>query len=302
MTSMDRRLIICAILSAVVVGCGAIWLSGPNTQQKIAATGFALVFVAAVFALLSTVFAGEPDWTTIARSPAKSVVYTVLSILIVGTALQVVSFLFGPFGQTTPGVTRVRQLTTPSHLGAAEAVLGGVISGFFALAGAWLGVRGAFQVQVQSDVSRRVGAGRTVLVEMRDNCEILLSASGAILEVGPYRPVQNFSTTAWTRHSPLLANLLEWEELDSVSIAYSSGASILNFVASIPEGRDVRQFGLREQFASIAEKHVAPMSMLARKVLSGVARERFDKQIEDLKDRIAQQIHVAQVMHRNVNA
>ncbi len=296
MNTRDRWLVTCAVLAAIYGGFAVWWLSPSTLSQSLPALGISLVFVASVFALLSTVLAAEPDWTTIARIPTKSVVYTLLAILIVGTALQVVPSLHGFPGLSASGSTPVQRYTLSLSPRVTDSVFGALIGGMFTLAGAWFAIRGAFKVQRHTEVSNRIGAGRAVLAELRDNAEVLLIAASTFTGVGPYRPVQQFRTEIWGRHLPLLANLLSWNELELVLTAYNEGSAVFDLAMSIPESRDATLLRLRQEFVDIAKKHLEPMSVLTRTVLNGSDRSRFERKLADFRNRIEKEARMAKLL------
>jgi hypothetical protein len=118
------------------------------------------------------------------------------------------------------------------------------------------------------------------------NTEVLLSGASAYPDIGPWKSVQPFVTSAWTQHAALLSRILKPDDIGQLAEAYADGRSILNFAASIPSGGATKVNRIGEQFAEIAEQHLECLTTLVDKVLLRDHRPGFETSIKPLRKRI----------------
>ena len=135
------------------------------------------------------------------------------------------------------------------------------------LAGAILGFFGSLYIQRRSAKETRRAAGRALLAELVGNYESLKVHE---------RPPEGFSRTVWDAQLPLIAQLLEWDELRLIATPYALAAEPLSRVprilAYIHEGRFVEGSALlcslREDLKDLPPRFLAAAQMLCKKVLT----------------------------------
>ena len=159
-----------------------------------------------------------------------------------------------------------------------SALLGAAIGGLFSL---------GLYLRAQSEARR--AAGRAVLAEMFTNADRALSAKTTLV-------LHEFTDFAWQQQLPLLAHLLNWDDLKTLVNTYDSAARAFeNARDVIRQGeresedppRSDRDFGrISSWFQDIAREWITAMRILQRVVLNKAEWAQLDEDIKKLETRI----------------
>ncbi len=165
-----------------------------------------------------------------------------------------------------------------------------VFSGFLgALIGAIGGFLGSLAVQRRAQKEARIAAGRAVLAEMFANADRALSAKSTFI-------LHEFTDFAWREQLPLVAHLLDWNELRTLVNTYDSAARAFENAKDVlqSEEKESPEIANEEQnltrvglwFLDIAKEWIAAMRILQAAVLDVSERTQLERDIENLEKRI----------------
>jgi hypothetical protein len=167
-----------------------------------------------------------------------------------------------------------------------QSQIGNLLSGFV---GAVVGVIGLLYVQQRAQAEARRAAGRAVLAEMFTNADRALSAKSTLV-------LHEFTDFACQQQMPLVAHLLNWEDLKTLVNTYDSAARAFENAREVihqreqevpgrsDEGRDFGRIG--SWFTDVAQEWIEAMRILQRTVLNGQERRQLDEDLRKLEARI----------------
>ncbi|HUY27656.1 MAG TPA: hypothetical protein VMV27_09575 [Candidatus Binataceae bacterium] len=101
-----------------------------------------------------------------------------------------------------------------------SAAIGGILGGYF-------GYRGALRVQNREDANRCRAAGRALLIEVSRNYQ-------ALEDVQNYE-VPGYSDAVWYTQLPLVAQLLTWDDLQTLAEPYIKACGPLSALGQAAE-------------------------------------------------------------------
>jgi hypothetical protein len=166
-------------------------------------------------------------------------------------------------------------------------IVANLLSGFV---GAVVGVIGLLYVQRVAQSAARRAAGRAVLAEMFTNADRALSARSTLV-------LHEFTDFAWQQQMPLVAQLLNWNDLkilvntyDSAARAFENARDVIRQGEQEEAGTaaEERDFGrIASWFSEIAQEWIVAMRILQRAVLDGSERGQLDNDIAKLEEQMS---------------